>query len=318
MKSALSILLLTLFISTSYAQSKKRGKVKRKYRNTETITKTLPSVFIRGAVYDEDHNLLPGASVTIDGTPRGVNTNADGEYLIDNLVTGRARVRVSFVGYKTRTADIILQAGQNEKNIMLPKDNVHLEAVMVNAQKREQQILDVPTAISSISAQTMQQSNITELSMLGEFVPGLMIREQGANRTNYIIRGLTSDEISPSSQPRVSTYFNNVPINRESGSALELYDMERVEVLKGPQNTLFGRGAQAGAVHFISKMPGNTFKGSVTAGYGEYGHTELRTSLNIPLIKDKLAVRAAGIYNTRDGFVENTFGGDLMGKETLA
>ncbi|WP_346856724.1 TonB-dependent receptor [uncultured Draconibacterium sp.] len=318
MKSILSILLLTLFISTSFAQSKKRGKVKRKYRSTETVSKELPKVFIRGAVYDENNVPLPGATVTIDGTSKGVNANGDGEYLIENLVNGRARVRVSFIGYKTHTADIILQNGQNVKNVMLQTDNIHLEPILVNAQKREQQIMDVPAAISSISSNNLQQSNITELSMLSEFVPGLYIREQGANRPTFSIRGLSSEEVSPSAQPRVSVYFNNVPINRAHSASLELYDMDRVEVLKGPQNTLFGRSAQAGAVHYVSSMPGTEFKGTLTAGIGDYGQKEVRGTLNIPIIEDKLAVRAAGIYSARDGFVENTFGGDLMGKETLA
>jgi outer membrane receptor protein involved in Fe transport len=318
MKSILSILLLTLFISTSFAQSKKRGKVKRKYRSTETVSKELPKVFIRGAVYDENNVPLPGATVTIDGTSKGVNANGDGEYLIENLVNGRARVRVSFIGYKTHTADIILQNGQNIKNVMLQTDNIHLEPILVNSQKREQQIMDVPAAITSISSNALQQSNITELSMLSEFVPGLYIREQGANRPTFSIRGLSSEEVSPSAQPRVSVYFNNVPINQAHSASLELYDMDRVEILKGPQNTLFGRSAQAGAVHYVSTMPGTEFKGTLTAGIGDYGQKEVRGALNVPIIEDKLAVRAAGIYSARDGFVENTFGGDLMGKETLA
>jgi outer membrane receptor protein involved in Fe transport len=317
MKYIITLFLITLMVTGSFAQNKKRGKVKRKYTSVETVSKAIPKVFVRGEVYDEDGTPLPGASVTVDGSSKGVNTNEDGEYLIENLVSGRARIRVSFIGYKTRTVDIILQAGQNMKNIEMPLDNIHLEPILVSSQKREQQIMDVPTAISSISEKQITQSNITELSQLSEFVPGLIIREQGANRTNFVIRGLTSDEISPSSQPRVSTYFNNVPINRESGAALELYDMERVEVLKGPQNTLFGRGAQAGAVHFVSKMPGTEFKGTLTAGLGDYGQKEVRGVINLPVIKDKLAVRAAGIYNYRDGYVENTFGGDLMGKNTV-
>ena len=72
----------------------------------------------------------------------------------------------SFIGYKTHTADIILQKGQNVKNVMLQLDNIHLEPILVNAQKREQQILDVPTAISSVSAQTMEQSNITSYNFV--------------------------------------------------------------------------------------------------------------------------------------------------------
>lgn len=316
MKRALSILLLILFILPAFGQSKKRGRVKRRYTNVESVSRELPPVFIRGRVYDADYNPLPGASVTIDGTRKGVNTNAEGEYLIENLVTGRARVRISFIGYKTKTVDIILQVGENIKNVMMPMDNIHLEPVLVNAQKREQQILDVPAAVSSVTFNTLQRSNITELAHLSEFVPGLYIREQGANRPTFSIRGLTSDEVSPSAQPRVSVYFNNVPINRASGASLELYDMDRVGVLKGPQNTLFGRGAQAGVVHYVSKMPTNTFHGQLTAGIGDYGQYEVRGAVNVPVIEDMLFIRAAGIYNTRDGFVDNTFGGKLMGKNT--
>ncbi|MCY1721511.1 TonB-dependent receptor [Prolixibacteraceae bacterium Z1-6] len=318
MKALLTILLFSLMFSTSYGQNKKRGKVKRKYRSTETVSKELPAVFIRGEIYDKNGTPLPGASVTIDGALVGVNTNEDGEYLIENLVEGRARVRVSFIGYKTHTADIILRSGQNVKNVMLPLDNIHLEPFLVNSQKREQQILDVPTAITSVNENRLTGSNITELSQLSEFVPGLYIREQGANRPTFAIRGLTSDEVSPSAQPRVSVYFNNVPINRASAASLELYDMDRVEVLKGPQNTLFGRSAMAGAVHYNSKMPGNEFKGTITAGLGDWGQKEIRGVLNVPVIEDKLAVRAAGIYNYHDGYIKNTFGGDLMGKNTVA
>lgn len=318
MKTFLSIFLLVIIVSTSFGQSKRRDKVKRKYRSAEAVSRELPTVYVRGSVYDSEYNLLPGATVTVDGTYKGVNTNEDGEYFITNLVPGRARIRVSFVGYETRTVDIILQEGRNEKNVMLPTDDIHLEPILVSAQKREQQLLDVPTAISSVSDQLIDNANITDLSTLGEFVPGMYVREQGANRPTFSIRGLSSDEVSPSAQPRVSVFFNNVPINRANSASLELYDMARVEVLKGPQNTLFGRGAQAGAVHYVSKMPENEFYGSITAGLGDYGQQEYRGMINVPIIDNKLMMRAAGIYNSRDGYIENTFGSDLMGKETLA
>jgi outer membrane receptor protein involved in Fe transport len=94
--------------------------------------------------------------------------------------------------------------------------------------------------------------------------------------------------------------------------------MERVEVLKGPQNTLFGRGSQIGAIHFISINPGNTPNGYVTAGIGDYGQKEFRGAVNMPVIENKLFVRAAGVYDFQDGFVQNTFGGTLNGKNTMA
>jgi outer membrane receptor protein involved in Fe transport len=318
MKKLFILILIVLIAFTSEAQSKKRGKVKRKYRDVEQVSQNLPEVFLRGFVYDEENIAIAGATVTVDGAVKSVNTNEYGEFLVENLLSGKGRIRVSFVGYATLTTDYELRPGENFKNIMLVRKNVYLEPVTVSAQKREQQILDVPVAISSVSGNKIEQLNITGLSPLSEFVPGLYIREQGANRPSFVIRGLSSEEVSASAQPRVSVFNNNVPINRASGASVELFDMDRVEVLKGPQNTLFGRGAQTGAVHFISKMPVNNLEGTVTAGYGSFNQKELKGAINIPLVNDMLFVRAAGIYSARDGYVENTFGGTLNGKNTVA
>lgn len=318
MKQIISLVILVSIAVTAVGQSKKSGKVKRKYREVEQISQNLPEVFLRGFVYNEDRIPIAGATITVDGAVKSVNTNEAGEFLIENLMSGKGRIRVSFVGYATLTTDYELRTGENFKNIMLVRKNIYLEPITVSAQKREQQILDVPAAISSVSANRLERLNVSELTPFSELVPGLYIREQGANRPGFVIRGLSSEEVSASAQPRVSVYSNNVPINRASGASIELFDMERVEVLKGPQNTLFGRGAQTGAVHFISKMPVNKLEGTVTAGYGNYNQREIRAAVNVPVIEDNLFVRAAGIYSARDGYVENTFGGDLNGKNTIA
>ncbi|MCK5730646.1 MAG: TonB-dependent receptor, partial [Draconibacterium sp.] len=318
MKQIFAILIVLFIVNPGFSQSKKGDKVKRKYRNTEQVSKKLQPVYLRGEIYDSEKNPLIGASVTIDGTRKGVHTNSLGEFLIENLQTGKARIRISYIGYKLKTTDIILGQGENLKKIMLVQDNIHLEPVSVSSQKREQQILDVPQAISVVGVTAMEKLNITELGQMSEFVPGLYIREQGSNRPSFVMRGLTSDEVSPSAQPRISKYYNNVPINRTSLSSVELFDMERIEILKGPQNSLFGRGAQAGAVHFISKKPTNKTEGNITVGIGSYAQKEFRAAVNVPLIEDKLFIRAAGIYNARDGYVENTFGGTLNGKNTMA
>lgn len=318
MKYILILVLLTSIVSSSVSQSKRSGKVKRKYRDVEQVSKNLQAVYLRGIIYDDEKIPVVGANVTIDGTTKGVHTNQNGEFFIENLLTGKARIRISYVGFQTKTTDVILRPGETYKNIMLREGKIHLPSITVNSQKREQQILDVPAAISVISSKTLEQANITELGQMSEFVPGLYIREQGANRPSFVIRGLTSDEVSPSAQPRISTYYNNVPINRASSASVELFDMERIEVLKGPQNTLFGRGAQAGAVHFISKMPTNTFNGNISVGGGNFAQKEIKGVINTPVIEDKLFIRAAGIYSARNGYIENTFGGTLNGKETTA
>ena len=140
MKQILSLTLILLISIGVFGQSKTRGKVKRKYRDVEQVAQTQQPVFLRGSVYDEDEIPVAGASVTIDGTVKGINTNENGEFLIENLITGKARIRVSFVGFATKTTDLELRNGENYKDIMLTKESIHIEPVTVNAQKREQQI----------------------------------------------------------------------------------------------------------------------------------------------------------------------------------
>lgn len=316
MKYFLSILLVLFIFSTADGQTKKRGKVKRKYRNVETVSKQLQPVLLSGEIYDTDKKPIAGATVTIDGTRKTVNTNVFGEFFIENLQTGKARIRITFAGYKIKTTDIILRAGENYKKIMLAQERFHFEPEMVSAQKREQQITDVPLAVTSVTAKTIGQSNSTELNQLGEFVPGLFVSGY-TNRAEFTIRGITNNNLSLSSQPRVAVFMNSVPVNRVGSASVELFDMERVEVLKGPQNTLFGRSAQAGAIQFINKKPKDIFEGYITAGGGNFAQKEVRAAVNVPVIEDMLFIRAAGIYNARNGFVNNTFGGTLNGKENL-
>jgi outer membrane receptor protein involved in Fe transport len=291
-----------------------------KFSNTGEIDapENQPTASLRGQITDLKNNELGGASVVIPGTERGVHTNESGQYFIDRLQTGELRVQASIMGYETQVVAITLQQGVNELNFTLSENILHLEPITVIAQKRAQQILDVPTAIHVVESDLIQDANIVELPQLSDYVPGFTMIEQGANRPTFVIRGLTSEEVSPSAQPRVSVYYNNVPINRANGASLALYDMDRVEVLRGPQNALFGRSAQIGAVHFISNSPGNITDGYASVAFGNYNQREFRGAINVPLVNDKLFVRAAGLYDFRDGFVENTFGGTLNGKNTLA
>ena len=273
---------------------------------------------LHGKILDINQNALPGASIIIVGTKYGVSSNEDGEYLFDKLPAGKLKVQVSFVGFKTLTTDFDVQPGPNYLDLTLESENINLNGVTVTSQKRDQQILDVPITMSVIDAGFIKDNNITELDMLSEYVPGLQIRMQGTDRPSFVIRGLTSDEVSPAAQPRISVFYNNVPISRANGAAVELFDMQQVDILKGPQGTLFGRGAQIGAINYISNKPTRNFNGFVSAGIGNYNQRELTGALNIPVIKDKLLFRVAGIYDYANGYIRNTFGGTLNGKNTVA
>ncbi len=318
MKIILALLLVVSVGFSSVAQPKKRGKVKRKYKKTEHVRATQPDVFIHGKVQNQDDELLVGALVKLIGTTKAVHTNADGEYFFSKVLLGRHTIQVSYMGYKTKSIDYTVHTGHNYINFTIDERNVKLDPIVVTAQKREQQVLDVPAAVSVIGNKTLENLDIRDLDVLSDFVPGLNVIIQSILRPDFVIRGLTSDEVGASAQPRVATYYNDIPVSRATGAAIELFDMKRVEVLKGPQGTLFGRGAQIGAIHFISEKPTNTFTGFLSAGFGDYGQKYVSGAINIPVIEDKLQARAAGVYDFRDGYVKNTFGGTLNGKNTTA
>lgn len=281
--------------------------------NTQAQTSTL-----HGKIQSPEKDVLPGASIILVGTKSGVNANEAGEYRFDKVPAGKVNVQVSFIGYKTLTKEVDIKSGENTLDLILESENISLKGVTVTTQKREQQILDVPITMAVVDADFMNNNNISQLDNLSEFVPGLQVRMQGTDRPSFVIRGLTSDEVSPAAQPRISVFYNNVPVSRANGAAVALFDMQQIDVLKGPQGTLFGRGALIGAINYISKKPENKFGGFASAGFGNYNQKEVKGALNIPVIKDKLLIRVAGLYDYSDGYIRNTFGGTLNGRNTVA
>ena len=111
----------------------------------------------------------------------------------------------------------------------------------------------MPVAVTAYTGQRLEQLGIEQFDDLAAFTPGLEIQEQSPNNPGFVIRGLTSDDGGASSEPRVSVYQDGVSISRARGAYIELFDIERVEVAKGPQSTLFGRGALVGAVNVIQQ-----------------------------------------------------------------
>jgi outer membrane receptor protein involved in Fe transport len=218
----------------------------------------------------------------------------------------------------TLLASTIMLTKSQQLNMSSELIELQLDEVIVTSQHGQQRLLDIPASITAISASTLDDANVVSMEQLAGFVPGLNILTQTPGRPNLVIRGLTSDEVSPTAQPRVSVYFNNAPISRATMAVTELYDMQRVEVMKGPQGTLFGRGSQAGAISFITQKPTQQREGYITYGIGDYAMTQFETAINLPLT-DGLAMRFGGIYSYRDGYVKNTTtGGTLNDKNTIA
>ncbi len=273
---------------------------------------------LTGTITDQDGNPLIGVSIYIQEALKGNVTDSKGKYLIENLVIGSYEIQVSYIGYETITKTVTISGGTNTLNLNLVESSFFLEGLVVTSQRREQQNIDVPIAITSYGSDFLTNQGVFEYDAFSDYVPGLQVQIQSVNNPGVVIRGITSDNGDSRVEPRVSVFQDGVSISKSRGSVVELYDIERVEVLKGPQGTLFGRGAQIGALHIIQNKAKNETSGSLKLGYGNFNQFLATGHFNAPLAKDKLFFRASAIYNRRDGFIENISGGDLNGKETLA
>ncbi|MEO1079305.1 MAG: TonB-dependent receptor [Pseudomonadota bacterium] len=181
-----------------------------------------------------------------------------------------------------------------------------IEEVTVYAQRREQSVADVPISISAYGGDLLNRLGIVELDALSDITPGLVIQEQSPNNPGFVIRGITSDSGSAQAAPRVSVYYNGVDVSRSRGSYFELFDIDRVEVVKGPQATLFGTAASVGAVSVYTRRPEQELGGYLSVNVGNYSARQLRGHLTggNELLQGRLAVS----YRERDGFIRNIAG----------
>ena len=192
-----------------------------------------------------------------------------------------------------------------------------LERITVTAQKREQQVADVPISISAYSGELLRKLGITRMDELSAFVPGFHAQLQSPNNPGYVVRGITTDSGESTQTSRVSIFQDGVDISRSRGSAVALFDMDRVEVLRGPQGTLFGRGAEAGAVSLIQNKASNDTATGFDAELGNYSSRRISAFYNTPL-NEAVSARMAVFDASHDGYVKNLSGGDLNGEDTRA
>jgi iron complex outermembrane recepter protein len=220
------------------------------------------------------------------------------------LVFGQEHVRLDSMG---------LPAGKPMQIFI-----INLDEVIVTVQKRTETIKAVPISLSTLNTAFLEKNVLESMGGMAAFVPGVQVQEQSVSFPGFVIRGLTSDNIYLNTDNRVSVFQDGISISKQIGAAVEFFDIDRVEVIKGPQGTLFGRSAQIGAIHLITNRAQNETSGSFALGTGNYNQLRTNGYVNIPLVNNKLFLRVAGIYNKRDGCIENLSGGTLMGKNSLA
>ncbi|HYE44176.1 MAG TPA: TonB-dependent receptor [Caulobacter sp.] len=185
-----------------------------------------------------------------------------------------------------------------------------VEEVIVTAQKREQAAVDVPIALTAYSGRRLEALGVEDFADLALFTPGFEVQDQSPNNPGFVMRGITSDSTDSFSEARVSVFQDGVSISKAQGSYVELFDLERVEVAKGPQSTLYGRGALIGAVNVIqAKADPSGFDAAFKVTGGDFHLKQLDGMANLAF-GDVFAVRLAGRWREREGYVDNLLGGD--------
>ena len=220
---------------------------------------------------------------------------------------------------KSYSLGIVLLLGLNFNSNLLAADEVDqgIEEVIVTARRTEESLQEVPVAVTAFSTEGIEARQIINTSDIQLNVPNVSFTNTNFSGNSFSIRGIGRLVTAGTGEAGVSAHMNDIPIVSNLVTT-EYYDMERIEVLRGPQGTLYGRNATGGVVNFITKKPEmGSVGGYLEAEMGDYSHQRVRYAINIPL-GEKLALRAAGSTLERDGYTENLFelsDGDIDGRD---
>jgi iron complex outermembrane receptor protein len=188
-----------------------------------------------------------------------------------------------------------------------PRSSTSLSEVVVTARQREETLQNVPIAVSAIGGELLDSSNSVNTQQLAQLVPSLYFNSANPRNTAYTIRGLGSNTLSVSAandgiEPGVGFYVDGVYHGRPATAAFDFTDIERIEVLRGPQGTLFGKNTTGGAINIISRAPTFAPEASAQLSFGNYDFMQAKTSFSGGLT-DRLAGRVAAQITRRDGLI---------------
>lgn len=188
-------------------------------------------------------------------------------------------------------------------------DDTRLDEIVVTARRREESLQDVPVAVSAFNADRISDLQAKDLSGLQYSVPNLYLDKGDASNAVIFIRGIGQNDSLAFADPGVGVYVDDVFIARTQAAFLDLFDVDRVEVLRGPQGTLYGRNTIGGAVKFVSTPPPRELHAYAEAGIGNYGYYNLQGRIGGPIAGDELRAKAAFTFTRREGYNHNSFDG---------
>lgn len=260
---------------------------------------------IKGSIKSQLGEAVSFANISVLNNSNGTVADKEGFFSLD-LKKGTYQLKFSAVGYATTIQQIEVADQPQTINITLSDDTQTLGEVVVTANKREEDIVNVSASITSLSAKKIEDTQTWGLNGLTALVPNYNYQALGVPfQQIQAIRGVQIF----SENPAVSTYVDDVNSLDILANGFALTDIERIEILRGPQGTLYGRNAMGGVVNIITKKPTNKTSGFAEASLGNLGLQRYSAGFKTPIVKDKLFFGLTGLYQTQDGFMKNDITG---------
>ena len=274
----------------------------------DVILETVGSETLSGSTSTEGNNLIvdiPNAQLQLpEGNKFRQENPVEGITSIDVTNATPNSVRVIITGSTGVPVGTVVSGQQGLILSLTQQEEIE---IVVTAQKRPEPAQEVPLSLTVISEQTLEDSQIDSFQEIANNTPNFSFfatNAGGSDFSYYSIRGLNNFNFLVS-QDSVGYYIDDVPFDFGAFIDLGLLDLERVEVLRGPQSTLYGRSSPAGVVNIVSRGPTNASELRIAGGYGNYNFREAQLSYSNAIIPDRLAFRLAGAYRARDGVFEN-------------
>lgn len=211
-----------------------------------------------------------------------------------------------YAGVTVASLALSLQTAQAQT---APGDEAEAGDIVVTARRQSESLQNVPLSVQAFGSEALENANIRDLTEVTSRIPGAKFNTSNATDPEIFMRGSGSDIQGAAADGSIGIFVDGVYLSRATGTLIDLFDLDRIEVLKGPQSLRYGKNVVGGLIHYITKKPTFETEGRIDGGYGNYNAVELGASVRGPL-SDTVAAGLTVTSRTRDGFAENTLGGD--------
>ncbi|MCH7629105.1 MAG: TonB-dependent receptor plug domain-containing protein, partial [Proteobacteria bacterium] len=226
----------------------------------------------------------------------------------------RAFARVALMA----STAILATTSAHAQDAAQPASSGGVEEIVVTAQKRAENMQKVPIAVTSVSGAALERAQVKDIQGLANSIPNVQINSfsNSPDSAVFTIRGVGVNDADPYVGTTVSVVVDGVPVGVNTGALLSLFDIERVEILRGPQGTLFGANTTGGVVNVVTKQPTGQFGGEAQVVYGNYNRLDLNAAVNFP-IAEGLAGKVSVLHTGSDGFFRSYSDGHRLGKRDM-